>query len=128
MAALRTCSNELCTQVLDTAFLVHRALGPGLLESVYQQAMALELSLSEIPYSQQTEVPIIYKGHNLGMGFRADFVIADSLILELKTVESLDKVHIAQLISYLKLLNIKTGYLLNFNTAQMKNGIKRLSI
>jgi len=108
--------------------MVHKTLGPGLLESIYQKALALELSLYKIAYVQESKVPVIYRGFNLGTGFRADFIIDESLVLELKTVESLENVHTAQLISYLKLLNIKTGYLLNFNTSQLKNGIKRISI
>ncbi len=128
MADLKSCSNELCTQVLDAAFAVHKVIGPGMLESVYQQALALELALQEIPFSQQVEIPVVYRGQNLGAGFRADFIIADSLILELKAVEILSRLHIAQLISYLKLSNIKTGYLLNFNAPQLKQGIKRASI
>ena len=86
------------------------------------------MNLRQIPYTQQTPVPVIYKGYPLGDGFKADFIVHSSLVLELKANDSIAKVHVAQLINYLKLLKIKTGYILNLNTAQLKSGIKRISI
>jgi GxxExxY protein len=122
------CSEELISRVLTAATEVHKELGPGLLESVYELALSLELELAGIPARRQVEVPVIYRGRDLGAGFRADIVVADCLLLELKAIQELAPIHTAQIISYLKLLGIKRGYLLNFNAPLLKQGIKRISI
>ena len=122
------CEDELVSKVLDAATAVHRQLGPGLLESVYELALMLELEAMGIPAQKQVEVPVFYRGQQLGVGFRADIIVDDCLLLELKSVEALNAVHQAQIITYLKLLKIKRGYLLNFNRVLMKEGIKRVSI
>ena len=113
---------------LGAAISVHKALGPGLLESTYENAMMIELADREIGAKRQVEIPAMYKGRDLGVGYRADIIVADCLLLELKTVEALSALHIAQLITYLRLLRFKRGYLLNFNCKTMAKGIKRISI
>lgn len=125
---MKDCGEELIAQVLTAATTVHRLLGPGLLESVYELALMKELADAGITASRQVEIPVKYKGQDLGAGFRADIIVADCLLLELKAVNETTPLHIAQVITYLKLLQFKRGYLLNFNTKLLKNGIKRISI
>jgi len=125
---LKDCSELLIDLVLTAATKVHRVLGPGLLESVYELALAVELTAMEIDFKRQVEIPVIYQGHSLGIGFRADFIIDDCLLLELKSVQDFAPIHIATVINYLKLLKIKRRYPLNFNKPRMKEGIKRISI
>ena len=122
------CDNELISKVLDAATAVHRQLGPGLLESVYELAMMVELKAMEISAQKEVEVPVYYRGENLGAGFRADIIVENCLLLELKAVDELNAIHQAQIMTYLKLLKFKRGYLLNFNRVLMKEGIKRVSI
>lgn len=124
----RVCSEELIGIVLDCATEVHRRLGPGLLESVYELAMIVELAEHGVSARRQVGVEVWYRGQNLGIGFRADIVVEECLLLELKAVEAINAVHLAQTITYLKLLGIKCGYILNFNCKLMKEGIKRVSI
>ena len=118
----------LVTKVLGLVIEVHKNLGPGLLESIYEDALAFELKAARIRYERQVPVAVRYKTTTLGIGFRADLIVDKSIVLELKTVEQFMAIHTAQLITYLKLTRIKRGYLLNFNSALMKNGIKRVSI
>jgi GxxExxY protein len=125
---LKICSEDLIDRVLTAATNVHAILGPGLLESVYESALAIELDEMGIKYQRQVEVPAIYKGHDLGVGFRADVIVEDSLLLELKSVEKIIDIHLAKIITYLKLLKFKRGFFLNFNCIKMKYGIKRISI
>ncbi len=122
------CSEELIDRVLTAATNVHRALGPGLLESVYELALMMELEEMGIPARRQVEIPVIYRGRELGAGFRADIIVAESLLLELKSVDHLAPIHMAIVLNYLKLLRFKRGYLLNFNEQLLKHGIKRVSI
>ena len=126
--ALIECSEGLIDKVLTAATAVHRALGPGLLESVYELALMMELAEMGIPALNQVDVPVFYRGRNLGTGFRADILVADCLLLELKSVEQFHPIHLAQTITYLKLLRYKRGFLLNFNVSLLKQGIKRVSI
>lgn len=114
--------------VLTAATNIHKELGPGQLESIYEKAMMIELSEMGINANTQVDIPVLYKGHNLGFGFRADIMISDCLLLEIKSVEKLTNIHLAQIITYLQLTQIKHGYLLNFNSMLMKEGIKRVSI
>ncbi len=122
------CSEELIDRVLTAATEVHRALGPGLLESVYELALMIEFEEMGIPARRQVEVPVFYRGRELGAGFRADVIVAGSLLLELKSIETFAPIHLAIVINYLKLLRIKRGFLLNFNVPLLKQGIKRVSI
>ncbi len=125
---LRDCDEILIERVLGAAINVHRELGPGLLESVYELALMVELGDQGIEARRQVEITVNYKGQNLGIGFRADVIVADSLILEIKAVDDINSIHVAQIITYLKLLSYKRGLLLNFNKKMMKDGIRRVSI
>ena len=119
--------NDLTGQVIGAAIEVHNALGPGLLESAYEECLCHEFELKEIPYERQKELPLEYKGVKLDSGYRIDIVVADKLILELKACENLEPIHEAQLLTYLKLTKIKFGLLINFNVLLLKNGIKRIA-
>ncbi len=122
------CDEELIQRVLDAAFAVHKQLGPGLLESVYELAMMVELAEAGISAQKEVEVPVYYREQCLGTGFRADIIVENCLLLELKAVDELNTIHQAQIMTYLKLLKFKRGYLLNFNRTLLKEGIKRVSI
>ena len=117
---------ELATEVIDAALQVYRALGPGLLESVYQTCLCHELSLRKIPFQKEVELPVVYKSMRLDAGLRLDLLIDDVIILELKSVEKIIPVHEAQLLTYLKLTGKRLGFLLNFNVPLMKQGTKRI--
>ena len=118
--------NELTGQVIGAAIEVHKALGPGLLESVYEACLCMELDFRSVPYQRQKEIPIEYRGRKLDCGYRLDLVVADCLIVELKACDVLQPVHEAQLLTYLKLTGLKVGLLINFNVPTLKEGIKRL--
>ena len=117
--------DALSNRVIGCALTVHRELGPGLLESVYEQCFAHELKLSQIAFRLQHPPPVECKGLRLDCGFRIDVLIDDKLIIELKSVEQLKAIHEAQLLTYMKLAGLKTGLLINFNVMKLKNGIKR---
>lgn len=112
-------------QVIGAAIEVHRQLGPGFLESVYEEAMCVELTLREIAFSRQPPVVVDYKGQPIGQG-RLDLLIAECLVVELKAVDTLSPIHSAQMISYLRMTNRKLGLLINFNVAMLKDGIRRI--
>lgn len=128
MQNLQICSEELIDQVITAATKIHSELGPELLESVYEKALMYELTEAGIPAESQIDIPVKYRGIELGLGFRADIVVNGNLLLELKTVKEFMPIHLSQVITYLKVLNIKRGFLLNFNTQLLKHGIKRISI
>jgi GxxExxY protein len=111
--------------VLDSAYKVHTALGPGLLESAYEACLAHEL-LKHVPVVRQLVLPIDYDGVRVDAGYRLDLLVADRVVVELKAVEKLNDIHMAQVVSYLKLGRYRLGYLLNFNVRSMKHGIKRV--
>jgi len=117
--------DELSNRVIGCAIEVHRELGPGLLESTYEQCLAHELSKNNISFKLQHPLPVIYKSVRIDCGYRIDLLVEDKLILELKSVEQIKDVHTAQLLTYMKLAHIKTGLLINFNTELLKQGIKR---
>ena len=117
--------DELSNRVIGCAIEVHRELGPGLLESTYEQCLAHELSRDNISFKLQHPLPVIYKSVRIDCGYRVDLLVEDKLILELKSVEQLNKIHAAQLLTYMKLARIKTGLLINFNTQMLKHSIKR---
>jgi len=125
---LKDCDEKLIEQVLAAAIEIHRELGPELLESVYEHALMIELKAAGIPAQRQVEIPARYRGHVLDLGFRADIIVADCLLLEMKSVSEFSDLHLAQVITYLKLLHFKRGFLMNFNTKILKDGIKRVSI
>lgn len=117
--------DALSKRVIGLAIEVHRELGPGLLESAYEKCLAHELKEHEIECVTQMSLPVAYKGLTLDCGYRVDMIVEGRLIVELKSVDSLQPVHEAQLLTYMKLANIGTGLLINFNTGLLKNGIKR---
>jgi len=117
--------NEIGRIVVDTAIAVHRELGPGLLEAVYEVILPRELSERGLKVERQIPVPIEYRGIKFDEGFRADVIVEGKVILELKSVETVHNAHKKQLLTYLKLTGMKLGYLLNFGEALMKNGITR---
>jgi GxxExxY protein len=119
--------NQLTGEVIGGAIEVHKTLGPGLLESAYEECLCRELELRTIPFERQKELPIEYKGVKLDCGYRLDVVVADKLILELKACEKLEPIHEAQLLTYLKLTGIKLGLLINFHVPSLKDGIKRIA-
>ena len=119
--------NDLTRKVIGAAIEVHKTLGPGLLESTYEECLCIELSRRGIPYERQKELPIEYKDVKLDGGYRIDVLVADRLVLELKACESLQPIHEAQLLTYLKLSGIKVGLLINFNVPVLKEGIRRLA-
>ena len=118
--------NEIGKEVVDAAIAVHRELGPGLLESVYEAVLADELAERGLSVARQVLVPIFYKGKQIDDGYRADIVVEGRVVLELKSIEGLKDVHQKQLLTYLKLSGMKLGFLLNFGEAVMKKGIVRI--
>lgn len=126
--SLVECSDDLVGRVIGAAIAVHRELGPGLLESVYEAALIIELNASGIKSDRQVEIAATYRGHPLGLGFRADIRVEHSLLVELKAVEKLSDAHMGQVITYLKMLRLKRALLINFNERLLKFGIRRVSI
>jgi GxxExxY protein len=118
--------NEIGTIIVDCAVKLHKNLGPGLLESVYEVVLAKQLHLAGLTVHRQVPIPIVYEGISFDEGFRADLIVNQSVIIELKSVETLHPVHKKQLLTYLKLTGLKLGYLLNFGDELMKNGISRI--
>ncbi len=116
---------ELTNKIIGAAIEVHRALGPGLLESAYHACLAHELTLRGVPFESEKSLPVEYKGIKLDCGYRLDFMIANKVVVELKAVESVNLMHEAQLLTYLKLTGCKVGLIMNFNVAILKNGITR---
>ena len=114
-------------EIIAAALEVHRELGPGLLESAYEECLCYEFGMRDIRYRRQQQVPVHYKGKNLDCGYRLDLV-AEGVILELKCVDKLLPIHEAQLLTYLRLLPAKTGLLINFKSTLLRDGIKRLSL
>jgi GxxExxY protein len=118
--------NELATIVLDCAFEVHRNLGAGLLESSYEECLCFELKQSGLFIEKQKPLPLIYKDIKLDIGYRLDILVENKIIIEIKAVEAFNDVHLAQILTYLKLSGCKLGLLINFNVALLKSGIKRV--
>lgn len=118
--------NEIAKVVVNAAYQVHKELGPGLLESVYEHCLAYELAEEGLSVKQQAPLPVTYKDITIDCGFRPDLWIENKLIIEVKAVEVLNDVHMAQILTYLKLTDNKLGLLINFNTSLIKNGIKRV--
>jgi GxxExxY protein len=117
---------DLTERIIGAAIEVHRALGPGLLESIYQTCLAHEMALRGLRFEKEKPLPVEYKGVKLESGYRLDFVVDDKVVVELKAVDSIHDVHKAQLLTYLKLTGCKVGLLLKFNAAVLKDGIERL--
>lgn len=118
--------NDLSNKIIGCAIEVHKQLGPGLLESAYQECLFYELTKMGLKVEKEKPMPIVYKEVNLDHGYRIDLLVEDKVVIELKTVEALHDVHTAQVLTYLKLGNYKLGLLLNFHVSILKSGIKRI--
>ena len=118
--------DAIARQIVDAGLKVHRALGPGLLESVYEQCLAHELGLRGLSCARQAPVPITYEGLKLDGGYRIDLLVEQSVIVEVKAVEALSRLHEAQLLTYLKLAGLQVGLLMNFNVPLFREGVRRL--
>jgi GxxExxY protein len=116
---------ELSGQVIGCAIEVHRELGPGLLESSYEKCLAHELSKAGIPFETQVAIPVLYKGVTIDCGYRADLLVDKKVLVELKSAEKIERLHEAQLLTYMRLAGVQVGLLINFNVAVLKDGIKR---
>jgi GxxExxY protein len=118
--------NEISTSVIGCAIKVHKALGPGLLESAYEECLFYEIGKAGLNVIKQKALPLVYEEIKLEVGYRIDILVENKLIIEVKAVEALNDVHLAQVLTYLKLSNCKLGLLMNFNLAKMAEGIKRV--
>jgi GxxExxY protein len=125
-AKLAKNENELSKIILDAAFRVHTAIGPGLLESAYEACLAFELRNEGLNVLTQVPLPLVYRDVKLDVGYRLDLLVEDLVVVEIKSVDSLIAIHQAQIISYLKLSGKKLGILINFNTLHLRDGIKRV--
>ena len=117
--------DKFSNQVIGIAIEVHKILGPGLLESAYESCLSHELNEARLAFRKQASIPVVYKHTNPDCGFRADLIIENNLLIELKAVEKILPIHEAQILTYLKLTDIKFGLILNFNSILLKNGIRR---
>jgi len=118
--------NELTGQIIGSAIEVHKTLGPGLLESAYEECLCHEFDLRGISYKRQHAIPVQYKGAKLDCGYRIDLLVDNRVILELKSVDCFEPIHEAQILTYLKLTGFKVGLLINFNVPVLRDGVKRL--
>lgn len=118
--------NDITGRIIGAAMAVHTELGPGLLESSYQACMTLELTNIGLEFERQKSIPLIYKGVEIDAAYRIDFLVCRTVIVELKSVERLDPIHTAQLLTYLKLTGCPVGLLINFNVTSLKDGIRRV--
>ena len=118
--------NEISKIIVDCCFKVHTQLGPGLLESVYEEVLSFEIISRGLKIERQKGIPVIYNDIKMELGFRADIIVESKIIIELKSIEAIAPVHSKQLLTYLKLTGIKLGLLINFNEALIKDGIKRI--
>jgi GxxExxY protein len=118
--------NEIANKVIGLAIEVHSALGPGLLESAYQECLYYKIGKSGLIVEKEKPMPLIFEEVKLDCGYRIDLLVENKLVLELKSVEALHDVHLAQILTYMKLGNYKLGLLINFNVSLLKNGIKRV--
>lgn len=118
--------NELSKVVVDAAFAVHKALGPGLLENVYEHCLAAELRYCGVQVEQQRALPVYYRDQRLELGYRLDLLVEGKVVVEVKACDGLNDVHLAQVLTYLKLSKTRLGLLINFNEALLKRGIRRV--
>jgi len=118
--------NDISKIVFESALKVHQTLGPGLLESAYEECLFYELKKYNLKVEKQKQLPLVYEEVELDAGYRIDIIVEDKFIVEIKSVESLNDVHLAQLLTYLRLSNCKLGLLINFNVNLLKNGVKRV--
>jgi GxxExxY protein len=118
--------DQIAKKIVQAIFDVHMALGPGLLESIYEECLSRDLVEAGLRVSRQTPMPVIYKEKLMDLGSRLDLLVEDQIIIEIKSSDSLAPIHYAQILSYLKLSNLKLGFLVNFNTLKIKNGLHRI--
>jgi len=118
--------NQLSSKIIGAAIEVHKALGPGLLESAYEKCLCHELKLRGLSFDNQKPLPLVFKGEELDCGYRLDIVVDNAIILEVKSCERIEPIHKAQLLTYLKLSGLKLGLVLNFNVPAMRDGIVRM--
>ena len=118
--------NEIAKEIVDVAFKIHTTFGPGLLESVYETIMAYELQKHGLRVRRQQAIPVIYEDVKMDLGFRADLIVEDKVVVEIKSVEAIAPVHKKQLLTYLRLTDKRLGLLINFNVELIKNGITRV--
>lgn len=118
--------NEISRIVYESGYLVHKSLGPGLLESAYEECMYYELKKHGLFIEKQKPMPLIYNEVKLDVGYRLDFLIENKFVLEIKSIEALNDIHLAQILTYLRLSNCKLGMLMNFNSLHFKSGVKRV--
>ncbi len=118
--------NDVGTAVMDAAFAVHRHLGPGLLESVYEHCLAEELSQRGLRVQRQVGVPVSYRETRLDVGFRLDLLVERKVVVEVKAIDALASIHTAQILTYLRFSDVRLGYLINFNSVMLKDGFRRL--
>ena len=118
--------NDISKIVYEAGYIVHKTLGPGLLESAYEECLFYELNKQGILVERQKSMPLVYDEVKMDVGYRLDFLIEKKIVLEIKSIESLQDIHLAQILTYFRLSNCKLGMLINFNTLQFKNGVKRV--
>lgn len=119
--------NEVAKEIVDAAYRVHAALGPGLFESVYEAVLAIELQKRGLRLARQQPVPVVYEGTRFVMGFRADLLVEDKVTVEVKSIAEIAAVHKKQLLTYLRLADKRLGLLINFNVARIKDGVTRIA-
>ena len=124
--AQRMYLNQITEKIIGAAIEIHKTLGPGLLESAYEECLCYELSRAGLHFQRQVDLPVLYKEVRLDCGYRLDLIVEDVVIVELKTVECLLPIHEAQLLTYLKMKYLRVGLLINFNVPVLKDGIKRM--
>lgn len=122
----RSVVNRITEKIIGAAIEVHRNIGPGLFENVYEKCLGYELELLDVNFERQKYIPIIYKGKTFDFGFRADLVVEETVVVELKSINTLLPIHESQIINYLKLSKLQVGLLINFNVPVLKKGIKRV--
>ncbi|MBF6641825.1 GxxExxY protein [Flavobacterium sp. J49] len=118
--------NELSKIIVDISYKIHTRLGPGLLESVYEAILHHELTKKGLTVERQKPIPVIWEDIHLDIGFRSDLIVENKVIIEIKSVEKISNIHLKQLLTYIRVTNLKLGLLINFNEALIKNGIKRV--
>ncbi|MBI5901429.1 MAG: GxxExxY protein [Rhodocyclales bacterium] len=120
--------DALTEEIIGAAIEVHRTLGPGLLESAYEECLCVELGLRSVQFKSQVELPLVYKDRRLDAGYRLDLIVNDEVVVELKSVDQLSNLHQAQLLTYMRLGGYRTGLLLNFNVPVLRDGIRRMKL
>jgi len=118
--------NDISTLAIGTCIKIHQQYGPGLFESVYEEIFCHEWTKAGIPYKRQVAIPLIHENIKMNIGFRADVILADKVIMEIKSIEEFADIHLKQVLTYLRLTNLKLGLLINFNSFLLKDGIKRV--